>query len=89
VLTPAQADSVASPAAIPQQATALVEPLTPRETEVLRAMAQGWANKEIAAELGISEHTAKFHVASVLGKLNAATRAEAVAVGIRTGLIPI
>src|SRR5262249_51742210 len=62
-------------------------PLTPREREVLAMMAEGAANKIIAWKLGISEHTAKFHVASILGKLNAGTRAEAVAVGIKRGLI--
>ncbi|MBS1857924.1 MAG: response regulator transcription factor [Acidobacteria bacterium] len=62
-------------------------PLSPRELEVLRLMAEGAANKNIAWSLGISEHTAKFHVASILAKLNAGTRAEAVALGIRRGLI--
>jgi DNA-binding CsgD family transcriptional regulator len=52
-------------------------------------MADGAANKEIAWKLGISEHTAKFHVASILGKLNAGSRTEAVAIGLRTGLILI
>ena len=61
--------------------------LTPRELEVLAMMAEGAANKTIAWKLNISEHTAKFHVASVLNKLNAATRAEAVAIGIRRGLV--
>jgi DNA-binding NarL/FixJ family response regulator len=63
--------------------------LTPREIEVLRMMAEGAANKAIAFRLHISEHTAKFHVASILSKLNASTRAEAVAIGIRKGLILI
>jgi DNA-binding NarL/FixJ family response regulator len=62
-------------------------PLTPREREVLRMMAEGAANKTIAWKLSISEHTAKFHVASILSKLNAGTRAEAVAVGMKRGLI--
>jgi DNA-binding NarL/FixJ family response regulator len=62
-------------------------PLTPREIEVLELVADGLGNKEISFRLGISEHTVKFHVNSILGKLNAATRAEAVAVGIREGLI--
>lgn len=62
-------------------------PLTPREIEVLRLMAEGDANKNIAWKLGISEHTVKFHVASILGKLNASTRAEAVALGMRRGMI--
>jgi NarL family two-component system response regulator YdfI len=65
----------------------LTEPLTPREKEVLRLLASGLGNKEIAAKLKISEHTAKFHVASILGKLGAASRAEAVSIGMRNGLI--
>jgi DNA-binding NarL/FixJ family response regulator len=65
----------------------LVEPLTKREREVLQMLATGLGNKEIAARLAISDHTAKFHVASILGKLSASTRAEAVAIGIRHGLI--
>jgi DNA-binding NarL/FixJ family response regulator len=65
----------------------LAEPLTPREREVLQMLASGLANKEIAAKLSISDHTAKFHVASILGKLGASTRAEAVALGIRRGLV--
>ena len=63
--------------------------LTPRELEVLRMMAGGAANKIIAWKLNISEHTVKFHVASILHKLNAATRTEAVAIGIRKGMILI
>jgi NarL family two-component system response regulator YdfI len=65
----------------------LAEPLTPREREVLHLLASGLGNKEIAAKLKISEHTAKFHVASILGKLGAASRAEAVSIGMRNGLI--
>lgn len=61
--------------------------LTTRELEVLRMMAEGAANKTIAWKLGISEHTVKFHVASILGKLNAASRTEAVTIGVRKGLI--
>ncbi len=64
-----------------------VQPLTPREVEVLRLLADGLANKEIAGRLNISDHTAKFHVAAILEKLNAASRAEAVAIGMRSGLI--
>ena len=63
--------------------------LTPREQEVLALMAEGLANKEIAASLGISTHTAKFHVESLLRKLGAVNRAEAVHTGIRRGLIGI
>ncbi len=63
------------------------EPLTKREREVLQMLATGLGNKEIAVRLAISDHTAKFHVASILGKLGASTRTEAVAIGIRHGLI--
>jgi DNA-binding NarL/FixJ family response regulator len=67
----------------------MVEMLTSRELEVLRMLADGLSNKEIAARLGISDHTAKFHVTQILGKLGAASRTEAAAIGIRRGLIPI
>jgi len=67
----------------------LYEALTPRELQVLRMMAEGFANKEIAGQLGISDHTVKFHVASILGKLSAQTRTEAVTIGIRYGLVPV
>jgi DNA-binding CsgD family transcriptional regulator len=63
--------------------------LTPREAEVLGLMADGLANKEIAARLEFSAHTAKFHVESLLRKLDAANRAEAVREGIRRGLIGV
>jgi two-component system, NarL family, response regulator YdfI len=65
------------------------ERLTAREFEVLRLLSDGLANREIASRLAISEHTAKFHISSILGKLNVATRTEAVSQGIRRGLIPI
>jgi NarL family two-component system response regulator YdfI len=61
--------------------------LTPREIEVLRLLADGASNKLIAHKLGISDHTVKFHVTSILSKLNAGTRTEAVTVGIRMGLV--
>jgi two-component system, NarL family, response regulator YdfI len=70
-----------------ESAETLPEPLTPREIEVLRALAEGLVNKEIAARLGISEHTIKFHVGSILSKLGAGTRTEAVTIGIRHGLV--
>ena len=63
------------------------EPLTARESEVLEMMAEGLANKMIAHRLGISEHTVKFHVTSVMSKLHASTRTEAVMLGLRQGLI--
>jgi DNA-binding NarL/FixJ family response regulator len=65
----------------------LAEPLTPREMEVLQLVAQGMTNKAIALRLSISEHTVKFHVNSILGKLNAHSRAEAVTIGTRLGLV--
>lgn len=64
-----------------------IEPLTKREKEVLQMLAAGLGNKEIAFKLNISDHTAKFHVGSILGKLGVSTRAEAVATGIRRGLV--
>ena len=72
-----------APAALSNEPPAL----TARELEVLRMLAEGAANKTIAWKLNISEHTVKFHVASILSKLNASTRTEAVTRGIRTGLI--
>jgi two-component system, NarL family, response regulator YdfI len=61
--------------------------LTPREIEVLRLLAEGLANKNIAWKLGISEHTVKFHITSIFTKLHVSSRAEAVATGMRRGLI--
>ena len=65
----------------------LVDALTPREIEVLQLIGQGLSNRAIAQRLAISEHTAKFHVNAILGKLGAQTRAEAVAQGVRSGLL--
>src|SRR5256712_8381472 len=67
----------------------LSEEITSRETDVLRMLAEGLLNQDIAARLGISEHTVKFHISSILDKLGASTRTEAVTLGIRRGLIPI
>ena len=69
--------------------TELAEELTPRETEVLTLLAEGLSNREIAARLDISEHTIKFHIRSILGKLGASTRTEAVTRGLRHGLIEL
>ena len=66
-----------------------MEQLTPREGEVLRLLADGLGNKDIAVKLGISEHTIKFHIHSLLGKLGAASRTEAVTRGLRSGLIEL
>lgn len=64
-----------------------IEALTAREIEVLGMLAEGAGNKMVARRLGISEHTVKFHVGSILGKLNASSRTEAVTIGVRQGLI--
>ncbi len=83
VVDPVLSDAVLRPA----PAGTLVDPLTPREAEVLALVVEGLGNRAIAVRLGISEHTAKFHVNAILGKLGAQTRAEAVAVAARLGLV--
>ncbi|RAQ96911.1 response regulator [Thermogemmatispora tikiterensis] len=72
-----------------QTASYPYEPLTERELEVLRLLAQGMPNKEIAARLVISERTAKFHVSSIMNKLGATNRTEAVALAAQRGLITL
>jgi DNA-binding NarL/FixJ family response regulator len=67
----------------------LDEPLTEREHQVLDLLALGLPNKTIAMELGISEHTAKFHVASIMSKLAASSRTEAVAIAARRGILAL
>jgi DNA-binding NarL/FixJ family response regulator len=67
----------------------LIEQLTPRESEILELLAQGLANKQIALELEISEHTVKFHVSSIYTKLGATNRMEAVRMGLQLGLITL
>ena len=64
-------------------------PLTPRELEVLALLAEGASNKAIARRLGISVHTAKFHVGQVLDKLDATGRTDAVAQAARLGVIQL
>jgi len=71
------------------EAEAFISPLTPREMEILNYIAQGYFNKEIAVKLGISEQTIKNHVTSILRKLNANARTEAVVVAIKQGLISL
>ncbi len=66
-----------------------VEPLTPREVQVLELLAEGMSNKAIAGRLGISDQTVKFHVASIAGKLGAANRTDAVRRAVRRGLITL
>jgi DNA-binding NarL/FixJ family response regulator len=63
--------------------------LTRRELSVLRLVAQGLGNKEIASELGISTHTVKYHLASLLAKMGVHSRTEAVTIGLRKGLVPL
>ena len=86
-LAPVNANGFPRSPAGSQALEELAEVLTPRESEVLQMLASGLGNKEIAAKLAISEHTVKFHVASILGKLGATSRTEAVSLGIRRGLI--
>lgn len=85
--------------AVPAQSASLVvhasdgedetEPLTPRELETFEMLAEGFSNKQIAAKLEVSEHTAKFHVNSILSKLRAGTRTEAVMRGLRRGILKV
>lgn len=67
----------------------LVEPLTPREQQVLELVADGLPNRAIAERLGVSDETVKFHLASILGKLGAANRTDAVRRALRRGLVPL
>jgi DNA-binding NarL/FixJ family response regulator len=75
-----------SPAVRPPSSPSF-ESLTPRETEVLDLLSQGLSNKEIAARLRVSGHAVKFHVNSVLAKLGARSRTEAIARAARQGLV--
>jgi two-component system nitrate/nitrite response regulator NarL len=79
----AQADEVGLDAMV------VVEPLTTREQDVLQWLALGLSNRAIADRLGISEHTVKFHVASIYGKLGVSSRAQAVRRAVRGGLITL
>lgn len=87
VLDSALASELLSTALPERAATELVEPLTPREQEVLQLLAEGLTNRAIAQRLAISEHTVKFHVNAILGKLNAQSRADAVMRATRLGMI--
>jgi DNA-binding NarL/FixJ family response regulator len=84
---PALAPEPAAPR--PGAAAAPAERLTPREGEVLALLADGLSNKQIGVQLGISDHTVKFHVNSILDKLGAETRTEAVVRAARLGLVAI
>ena len=72
-----------------ESAAGPVEPLTPRESEVLQLLAQGKPNKQIAADLVISERTVKFHISSILAKLDATNRTEAVTIALQHGLVEL
>lgn len=85
VVDPGLAAGVRRPAAGPGSQP--VEALTPRESEVLQFLAEGLTNRAIALELEISEHTVKFHVNAILGKLGAQSRTEAVVRAVRAGLV--
>ena len=76
--------STAAPGAVAQEGA-----LTARELEVLRLVARGLSNKEIATDLRITTHTVKYHLAAVLEKLGVRSRTEAVSLGVRTGLVPL
>ncbi|MFC2045279.1 LuxR C-terminal-related transcriptional regulator [Chloroflexota bacterium] len=71
------------------EAEDIISPLTPRETEILNYVAQGYLNKQIAFQLGISEQTIKNHVTSILRKLNANARTEAVVKAVKQGLVSL
>jgi DNA-binding NarL/FixJ family response regulator len=85
IVIPAKSSSLL----IPAETEGEHETLTPRELEVFEMLAEGLSNKQIAAKLHISEHTAKFHVNSILGKLRAGTRTEAVMRGLRRGILKV
>jgi DNA-binding CsgD family transcriptional regulator len=73
----------------PETSADLAEPLTARELEVLEQMAAGLSNRQIAFALGISEHTVKFHVSAILGKLGVSSRSAAIRYGMRQGLVTL
>ena len=89
LLQPVVASRLMNQLATPQSAAHTVEELTPREHEVLRLLAQGLQNKEIAAALFITERTVKFHISSILAKLNAGNRTEAVTIALQQGLVEL
>ena len=98
-LSPEDLDGVAAVVIDARDATALstsahdgqdlVEPLTSLEPDVLEPMAAGVSNRQIADVLGISEHTVKFHVSAILGKLGVTSRSAAIRHGLRQGLVTL
>jgi len=87
-LLAAHPEALSQPAAV-AAASAPGVALTSREREILELIAEGASNRRIAARLAISRHTVKFHVASMLGKLGARTRTEAVTLALRAGLLAV
>ena len=85
IIDPALSETL-FPAALPIQDSP-AEPLTPREMEVLQLLAEGLPNKTIASRLSVTDHTVKFHVNAIMGKLNVQSRTEAVVRATRLGLI--
>ena len=83
------ADAILLPARERGDGPAFEEPLTPREIEVIELLAEGLPNKAIAARLGISDQTVKFHLASISSKLGAANRTDAVRRAVRRGLVTL
>jgi DNA-binding NarL/FixJ family response regulator len=73
----------------PHQDESVVEPITPRELEVLAALADGLSNKAIAARLGIGDETVKFHLSAIFGKLGASNRTDAVRQALRRGIVEL
>lgn len=88
-LHPAAAETLLREGATPSAVPSGGESLSPREAEVLALLAQGLPSKTIAQRLRLSEHTVKFHIGSILTKLGASSRTEAVAVALRRGLIAL
>ena len=82
-------DDRGDPESVATPTDGVVEPLTPREQQVLELLAEGLPNKAIAARLGISDQTVKFHVASIAAKLGATNRTEAVRLALRRGLLTL
>jgi DNA-binding NarL/FixJ family response regulator len=83
------ADAYLVAAAVVTDDDPLVETLTPRESQVLGLVADGLPNKAIAAALGVSDETVKFHLGSIFGKLGASNRTDAVRLALRRGLVPL
>lgn len=89
LLQPVVASRLLNQIATPDPETIPLEELTPREKDVLVLLAQGKQNKEIALELDITERTVKFHISSILGKLGAGNRTEAVRIAVQRGLVEL